>query len=291
MDIPVGTELLVWYEDKYEEYFGIPIFLPSDDHKPSQRGEKFDLTDCRRANPVRQWRIWRIDILHLNILVLETLRGPPHCDYRSLRREIVTPAMLKTMERTRLWIDERLGQNSGEDDNIGSKKLLRRDSYDEDSSFPGSQNSGSETRCTTPEDTDSGFWRCSQCQQSFNQRSALRMHVCPTKTSRPFDCGHCSLSFADPSDLRAHVGTHTNDRLFKCGYCGRRFAGATTLTNHIRTHTGEKPFSCEKCGKDFSQASQLSRHQRIPGDCVWKDENTKFFFFCMKKCSGNYRHR
>lgn len=25
--IPVETELLVWYEDKYEEYFGIPIVL------------------------------------------------------------------------------------------------------------------------------------------------------------------------------------------------------------------------------------------------------------------------
>ncbi|XP_028398939.1 putative histone-lysine N-methyltransferase PRDM6 [Dendronephthya gigantea] len=233
IDISVGTELLVWYEDKYEEYFGIPIFLPSDHHKASQ----------------------------------DTLRSPRHCDDQSLRREIFTPAMLKTMERTRLWIDERLGQNWVEDDNIGSKPV-RRDSYDDDSSFLGSQNSESETGRTTPEDTESGFWRCSQCQQSFNQRSALRIHVCPTRTSKPFDCGHCSLSFADPNDLRTHVGTHTNDRLFKCGYCGRRFAGATTLTNHIRTHTGEKPFSCEKCGKDFSQASQLSRHQRIPGDCV-----------------------
>lgn len=27
MNIPIGTELLVWYEDKYEDYFGIPIVL------------------------------------------------------------------------------------------------------------------------------------------------------------------------------------------------------------------------------------------------------------------------
>ena len=173
------------------------------------------------------------------------------------------------MERTRLWIDEKLGVNGGEDEEEPvERRSLRRDSFDDDSSFPGSHNSDGETRCTTPEDMDSHLWKCSQCQQSFNQRSALRIHVCSVQTNKPFDCGHCSLSFADPTALRSHVGTHTNDRLFKCGYCGRRFAGATTLTNHIRTHTGEKPFSCEKCGKNFSQASQLSRHQRIPGDCL-----------------------
>lgn len=200
-------------------------------------------------------------------------RNPAHLAYQSLRREPFTPAMLKTMERTRLWIDERLGINSGEDDDTAGSRLLRRNSCDDDSSFPGSHNSDGETRCTTPEDTGSHLWRCYQCQQSFNQRSALRIHVCSTQTKKPFDCGHCTLSFADPNALRGHVETHTNDRLFKCGYCGRRFAGATTLTNHIRTHTGEKPFCCEKCGKNFSQASQLSRHQRISGDCVWNYDN------------------
>ncbi len=203
-----------------------------------------------------------------DVSLLET-RDPPRLAYQSLRSESFTPAMLKTMERTRLWIDERLGLNFGEEDTgTAETRRLRHDSCDDDSSLPGSHNSDGETRCTTPEDMESRLWRCSQCHQSFNQRSALRIHVCPMQTKKPFDCGHCSLSFTNPETLRSHVGTHTNDRLFKCGYCGRRFAGATTLTNHIRTHTGEKPFSCEKCGKNFSQASQLSRHQRIAGDCV-----------------------
>jgi hypothetical protein len=42
MDISVGTELLVWYEDKYEEYFGIPIVLHNDNHKLSQQGKTFN---------------------------------------------------------------------------------------------------------------------------------------------------------------------------------------------------------------------------------------------------------
>lgn len=204
---------------------------------------------------------------HFNVLLLEP-QSSPHSTQQFLRREPFTPAMLKTMERTRLWIDERLEMNSGEDEDTDEVKLKRRDSCDDTSSFPGSHNSDGETRCTTPEETASSLWKCSQCQQSFNQRSALRIHMCPTQANKPFDCGHCSRSFADANDLRNHVGTHTNDRLFKCGYCGRRFAGATTLTNHIRTHTGEKPFSCEKCGKNFSQASQLNRHQRMGADCV-----------------------
>ena len=117
------------------------------------------------------------------------------------------------------------------------------------------------------EDKEIGVWKCGQCQQRFTQRSALRLHVCPSQANNPFQCGHCSLSFADPTKLRAHVVTHNNERPFKCGFCSRTFAGATTLNNHVRTHTGQKPFTCEKCGKSFSQASQMSRHQRLAEDC------------------------
>ena len=38
VDIPVGTELLVWYENKYEEYFGIPIILSTENQEVTQRG-------------------------------------------------------------------------------------------------------------------------------------------------------------------------------------------------------------------------------------------------------------
>lgn len=42
-DISAGTELLVWYEDKYEEYFGIPIILSPENQRATQRGN----VDCR----------------------------------------------------------------------------------------------------------------------------------------------------------------------------------------------------------------------------------------------------
>ena len=38
VNIPVGAELLVWYEEKYDEYLGIPIALHNDYHKSSQPG-------------------------------------------------------------------------------------------------------------------------------------------------------------------------------------------------------------------------------------------------------------
>jgi hypothetical protein len=38
MDISVGTELLVWYEDKYEEYLGIPMVLNNEYPKSSKQG-------------------------------------------------------------------------------------------------------------------------------------------------------------------------------------------------------------------------------------------------------------
>ena len=222
-------------------------------------------------------------INNMNIFLEMTVpSSPPH---QSIRRQSFSSSMLKTMRKTKLWVNEKLRTNPPEDDRVTLPKLTKVDNYDDQGTptYPSqnsinqetltypSQNSDvekNEDRCASPEEQESVFWKCGQCNQSFSQRSSLRIHVCPIQTNQPFDCGHCSLSFSDPNKLRAHVVTHTNERLFKCGYCGRRFAGATTLTNHIRTHTGEKPFVCENCGKCFAQASQLSRHQRIIGDCL-----------------------
>lgn len=241
IDIPVGTELLVWYEEKYEEYFGIPIILSTENQRATQRE-------------------------------ITIPSSPPN---NSLRHQSFSPNMLRTMRRTKLWVNEKLCSDPLEDERVMLPKLYRSDSYeDQEGSFYANSDSDkndngfNENGLGASVELESLLWKCSQCGQSFSQRSALRVHVCPVHTSKPFNCGHCTLSFSDPNTLRAHVVTHTNERLFKCGYCSRRFAGATTLTNHIRTHTGEKPFVCEKCGKCFSQASQLSRHQRIVGDCV-----------------------
>lgn len=116
--------------------------------------------------------------------------------------------------------------------------------------------------------TELSLWKCGQCKKSFPQRIMLQVHVCNEAPKKPYQCGHCAQSFSSPAQLRAHAVTHISKKPFKCGYCSRAFAGATTLNNHIRTHTGEKPFACDKCGKNFTQGSQLSRHQRIPGDCA-----------------------
>ena len=85
---------------------------------------------------------------HFNVTLLEP-KTSPHPSQQFLRREPFTPAMLKTMERTRLWIDERLEINFGEEEDNDEVKLKRHDSYDDTSSFPGSHNSDGETRCTT----------------------------------------------------------------------------------------------------------------------------------------------
>lgn len=145
----------------------------------------------------------------------------------------------------------------------------------------------SPTHANVLEDREIGVWKCGQCQERFTQRSALRLHVCPSQANKPFQCGHCSLSFADPTKLRAHVVTHNNERPFKCGFCSRTFAGATTLNNHVRTHTGQKPFTCEKCGKSFSQASQMSRHQRLAEDCQWIKRGNKHIRTLAKLKSAN----
>ena len=178
--------------------------------------------------------------------------------------------MLKTMRKTKLWVDGKLPNTSPPEDTKPATLHKHDNCENEKNTLYAALSSEFDKNDIRDGDplNSSYYWKCGQCNQSFSQRSAVKVHVCSLKSSKPFDCGHCTLSFSDANKLREHVVTHTHERLFKCGYCGRRFAGATTLTNHMRTHTGEKPFVCEKCGKCFAQTSQLSRHQRIVGDCV-----------------------
>ncbi|XP_054629525.1 putative histone-lysine N-methyltransferase PRDM6 [Dunckerocampus dactyliophorus] len=234
MDIPRGSELLVWYNDSYTSFFGIPLQCVAQD-------ENLNVPASVAEAMTRQESFSAFN-----------KNGKPSSSVAV--RSMVFPQSPCT--RTFSMLDK-----------TGS-------AFHSDSSFGqlGSKNqrvlaSPTSTSQLSSEFSDWHLWKCGQCFKTFTQRILLQMHVCPQNPDRPYQCGHCSLSFSQPSELRNHVVTHSSDRPFKCGYCGRAFAGATTLNNHIRTHTGEKPFKCERCDRSFTQATQLSRHQRLPNEC------------------------
>lgn len=247
-DIKRGDELLVWYENQYEQHFGIPLRI-----KLSSFGMP---TNGRSRNPGVQKTQLKITVPRENGNSIQK----PSPSYLNKTNGLTLPGKFppevnQSFTSSIHYVDYHRQEPSANsspplsaspvasptDDHMSSTELL--------------------------EDKEIGLWKCGQCRQRFTQRSALRLHVCPCQADNPYHCGHCSVSFADPTKLRAHVVTHNNERPFKCGFCSRTFAGPTTLNNHVRTHTGQKPFTCEKCGKSFSQASQMSRHQRIAEDC------------------------
>ncbi|XP_027462116.1 putative histone-lysine N-methyltransferase PRDM6 [Zalophus californianus] len=231
IDIPRGTELLVWYNDSYTSFFGIPLQCIAQD-------ENLNVPSTVMEAMCRQDALQPFS---------KNSKLPPVAPQRS----VVFPQTPCT--RNFSLLDKSGPMESGFNQiNVKNQRVLA---------------SPTSTSQLHPEFSDWHLWKCGQCFKTFTQRILLQMHVCTQNPDRPYQCGHCSQSFSQPSELRNHVVTHSSDRPFKCGYCGRAFAGATTLNNHIRTHTGEKPFKCERCERSFTQATQLSRHQRMPNEC------------------------
>eukprot|EP00079_Xenopus_tropicalis_P008565 XP_002931772.4 PREDICTED: LOW QUALITY PROTEIN: putative histone-lysine N-methyltransferase PRDM6 [Xenopus tropicalis] len=238
IDIPRGTELLVWYNDSYTSFFGIPLQCIAQDENlnvPSPVIEAMSRQDTlqsfnkngKLSSSLQRSLVFPQTPCNRNYSLLEK-SGPLDTGYNQI--------------------------------NVKNQRVLA---------------SPTSTSQLNSEFSDWHLWKCGQCFKTFTQRILLQMHVCTQNPDRPYQCGHCSQSFSQPSELRNHVVTHSSDRPFKCGYCGRAFAGATTLNNHIRTHTGEKPFKCERCDRSFTQATQLSRHQRMPNECKPITESTE----------------
>ncbi|XP_051853920.1 putative histone-lysine N-methyltransferase PRDM6 [Antechinus flavipes] len=231
IDIPRGTELLVWYNDSYTSFFGIPLQCIAQDENLNVPSTVMEAM-CRQDT-------------------LQSFNKSSKLSPATPQRSVVFPQT--PCSRNFSLLDKAGPIESGFNQiNVKNQRVLA---------------SPTSTSQLNSEFSDWHLWKCGQCFKTFTQRILLQMHVCTQNPDRPYQCGHCSQSFSQPSELRNHVVTHSSDRPFKCGYCGRAFAGATTLNNHIRTHTGEKPFKCERCERSFTQATQLSRHQRMPNEC------------------------
>ncbi|XP_051950491.1 putative histone-lysine N-methyltransferase PRDM6 isoform X2 [Xyrauchen texanus] len=238
-DIPRGSELLVWYNDSYTSFFGIPLQCVAQD-------ENLNVPSTVMEAMSRQE-------------TLQPFSKSPKSSSLVLLRSMVFPQ--SSCSRSFSLLDKSIHNESGLNQMSSKNQRVLA--------------SPTSTSQLSSEFSDWHLWKCGQCFKTFTQRILLQMHVCTQNPDRPYQCGHCSQSFSQPSELRNHVVTHSSDRPFKCGYCGRAFAGATTLNNHIRTHTGEKPFKCERCDRSFTQATQLSRHQRMPNECKAINESSE----------------
>ena len=80
-------------------------------------------------------------------------------------------------------------------------------------------------------------YKCSKCDKTFLQKSALKMH-----------------------ELHRH---RTEDKNLKCNVCEKDFTNSFRLSRHIKTiHKKDCQFQCEKCSTGFKDSKMLRAHNR-----------------------------
>nr|XP_019947175.1 PREDICTED: LOW QUALITY PROTEIN: GDNF-inducible zinc finger protein 1-like [Paralichthys olivaceus] len=109
-------------------------------------------------------------------------------------------------------------------------------------------------------------YRCETCQQTFANRSNLKIHEKHVHSNeRLFSCTSCTKTFKRKKDVVRHqrqVHERNNQRHI-CPDCGKSLSSKTALLLHERIHTGAKPFECTDCGARFTQNAALKMHRRI----------------------------
>ncbi|XP_048346125.1 uncharacterized protein LOC125429237 [Sphaerodactylus townsendi] len=105
-------------------------------------------------------------------------------------------------------------------------------------------------------------YNCSDCGNSFSQKSGLFQHQKTHSGEMPLICLEGGMNFSGRRKGNVHIPKHSTMRTHKCFRCGKFFSCRSKLLVHQRTHTGEKPFECSECGKSFSQSVHLQQHQR-----------------------------
>uniref|UniRef100_A0A3Q2Z998 Gastrula zinc finger protein XlCGF26.1-like n=1 Tax=Hippocampus comes TaxID=109280 RepID=A0A3Q2Z998_HIPCM len=105
-------------------------------------------------------------------------------------------------------------------------------------------------------------FRCSDCDKSFKEKSALITHTGQKPSTcavyKPYSCYCCQQRFRTRAGFVSHMKTHTAKKALDV--CGKILTRNSDLRRHMRRHTGEKVLSCSVCGQRFSYKYQLDKH-------------------------------
>ncbi|KAL3320456.1 hypothetical protein Ciccas_000869 [Cichlidogyrus casuarinus] len=75
-----------------------------------------------------------------------------------------------------------------------------------------------------------------------------------------FKCSICDKTFSNSSAIAKHRLTHTDERKYVCNICNKAFKRQDHLNGHKLTHETKKPHACAFCDRSYSDARSLKRH-------------------------------
>ncbi|XP_032234937.2 zinc finger protein 883 isoform X2 [Nematostella vectensis] len=289
-DVHPGTELLVWYGDKYANDLGIALEDVEDSNIIASLDTKdYTCKKCSRCFTSSNALLWhrkrcyieptgdelKCKLCQQQCATPKTLTGhivsehcenssrvcpiceKDFCDYRYMIMHILTHTKYKPYKCTQC-----------------GKAFAHASSLTEHMRTHSGEKPHKCTQCgkafarasvlTRHMRTHSGEkpHKCTQCGKAFAHAGNLTTHMRTHSGEKPHKCTQCGKAFAQPSVLTRHMRTHSGEKPHKCTQCGKAFARASVLTRHMRTHSGEKPHKCTQCGKVFAQAGNLTTHMR-----------------------------
>lgn len=290
-DIPTGGELLVWYDEKYPQYMGIPleiceisfsnpvdqrqhpemvVVIPHDNPNPGSCHSKESSSSPWKDNLQFTTRVRSILPSREQSRVKRCLSNNTSNRGESLRAYAEEYKRVRhvswTADGTPLQTSTQMTENSLSSEEARSKPVspvqhfglksvhvqkIPNNNRRDLKSSGGKYSNGSKMAPSSIDEKHAQLRSTDEDEISSDGSDA-----------NFFNCGQCGKSFAQRSVLQIHVCPNMPRKPYHCGQCSQTFDHPNELRTHAVIHVGEKPFKCGYCSRSFAGATTLHNHVR-----------------------------